>query len=142
MICTFFGHRNCPEEIGLSLESTIIDLIENKDVDMYYVGNQGQFDYMVRKTLKHFKKIYPEVEYAVVLAYMPCEKERLVYDDYMETIYPEGLESTPKKFAIHKRNMWMINEADYVVTYVRYISGGAGQFKEIAEKKGKIVINL
>ena len=42
----------------------------------------------------------------------------------------------------NKRNAWMINESDFVVTYVRYSTGGAAHFKELAEKKGKIVINL
>ena len=36
----------------------------------------------------------------------------------------------------------MIEQSDYVVTYVKYTVGGAAQFKEYAEKKGKIVINL
>ena len=36
----------------------------------------------------------------------------------------------------------MIEKSDYVVTYVHHSFGGAAQFKEIAEKKGKIVINI
>lgn len=48
----------------------------------------------------------------------------------------------PPNYAISRRNMWMIDNADYVVTYVKYIVGGAARFKELSEKKGKIVINL
>ena len=69
--CAFFGHRDCPETIKPKLRSTIIDLIENHNVDMFYVGNQGQFDAMVRSTLKKLKQEYPHIDYAVVLAYMP-----------------------------------------------------------------------
>ncbi len=36
----------------------------------------------------------------------------------------------------------MIEHSDYVVTYVRYTCGGAAQFKELAEKKKKIVISI
>lgn len=78
----------------------------------------------------------------MVLAYMPKEKAKSRYDDLDFTIYPEGLENTPPKYAIVTRNRWMINMSDYVVVYVKHSFGGAAQFKELAEKKGKIVINL
>ena len=140
--CTFFGHRDIPQEIELTLRSTLINLIENKHVDLFYVGNQGNFDYMVLKNLTLLKLDYPHISYAVVLAYMPYKKNELNNKDYPNTIYPEGLENTPPKYAIIKRNRWMIDKADYVVTYVKDIVGGAIRFKEFSEKKGKIVLNL
>ncbi len=36
----------------------------------------------------------------------------------------------------------MIEKSDYVVTYVKHTAGGAGKFKELAEKKKRIVINI
>ena len=36
----------------------------------------------------------------------------------------------------------MIEQADIVVTYVTHSFGGAAQFKEMAEKQGKTVIEL
>lgn len=109
---------------------------------MFYIGNNGDFDDIVRKNLKLLKLNYPHINYAVVLAYMPYKKDGLCYKDYTDTIYPNGLENTPPKYAIIKRNQWMINQCDYVVTYVRHTFGGAAQFKELALKKGKTVINL
>lgn len=41
--CTFFGHHDCPSSIKEKLYETIIDLIENHDVSMFYVGNHGSF---------------------------------------------------------------------------------------------------
>lgn len=140
--CTFFGHKNTPEQTEKILLTILIDLIENKNVDMFYVGNNGSFDNMVIKNLKILKLDYPHIKYAIVLAYMPNEKAESRYDDLNYTIYPEGLENTPPKYAIVKRNRWMINMSDYVVVYVKHSFGGAAQFKELAEKKGKIVINL
>ena len=43
-VCTFFGHRECPDTIKPKLREVLVDLIENHGVDMFYVGNQGQFD--------------------------------------------------------------------------------------------------
>lgn len=140
--CTFFGHRDAPARIEKILRGVLVSLIENENVDLFYVGNQGGFDYEVRKILKLLKVDYPHIEYAVVLAHMPGERDELGYSDYSDTIYPDGLENTPPKFAVCKRNKWMIDRSDYVVTYVKRIVGGAAQFKELAEKKGKSVINI
>jgi hypothetical protein len=63
-------------------------------------------------------------------------------EDYSDTVFPEGLEKIPPRFAISKRNRWMIEHSDYVVTYVRHSFGGAAQFKALAEKKGKKAIEL
>ena len=45
--CTFFGHRDTPKNIEPILQSTLIDLVENKEVDLFFVGNQGAFDNLV-----------------------------------------------------------------------------------------------
>ena len=111
----FFGHRKCSEEIEPALISTIEDLIENKNVDMFYVGNHGDFDRLVRKNLKILKEKYHHINYAVVLAYMPIKTNEYNVEDYSDTIYLDGLETTPPKFAINNRNIWMINESNFVV---------------------------
>ena len=46
MICTFFGNRNTPKEIKPILKRTIIDLFENKGVDLFYVGDKGIVKYI------------------------------------------------------------------------------------------------
>ena len=139
MVCTFFGHKDTPKEIEPTLRSTLIDLIENKNVNVFYVGNNGNFDTMVRRQLEDLSQTYP-ITYSVVLAYLPTEKNK--YDNLANTIYPEGLETVPKRFAISWRNKWMIQQTDIVVTYVTHNFGGAAQFKAMAEKKRKTTINL
>ena len=137
--CTFFGHRDCPEVIKSKLKTTIVDLIEHQGVDMFYVGNHGTFDALVRAALIELIPQYPSVQYAVVLAYMPQEK---VCGDCYETIFPEGIETVPRRFAINWRNKWMLRQSDFVVTYVTHSWGGAARFTEMARKRKKIVINL
>ena len=139
MICTFFGHKDTPKEIEPTLKSTLIDLIENKNVTVFYVGNNGNFDTMVRRQLEGLSHTYP-ITYSVVLAYLPTKKSE--YDDHTNSILPEGIETAPKRFAISYRNKWMVGQADIVVTYVTHSFGGAAQFKEMAEKQGKTVIEL
>lgn len=139
MVCTFFGHKDTPKEIEPTLRSTLIDLIENRNVNVFYVGNNGNFDTMVCRQLEDLSQTYP-ITYSVVLAYLPTEKNK--YENLTNTIYPEGLETVPKRFAISWRNKWMIQQSDIVVTYVNHNFGGAAQFKIMAESLGKIEINV
>ena len=140
MNCTFFGHRDCPAAIKERLRDMLIGLITNCDVDMFYVGHQGQFDAYVHSTLKELKREYPQINYAVVLAYMPSEKTE--YDDYSDPMLPEGIELVHPHYAISWRNNWMLRQSDYVVTYITHSWGGAAQYAKQAARKKKIVINL
>ena len=138
--CAFFGHRDCPETIKPKLRETLVDLITNNGVDMFYVGHQGQFDAYARSELKILKQEYPQINYAVVLAYMPGKQNE--YDDYMDTMLPEGIESVHPHYAISWRNNWLLQQADYVVSYITHSWGGAAQFAQKAKRQGKRVINI
>ena len=137
MTCTFFGHRDTPKEIEQTLRSALIDLIENKNATVFYVGNHGNFDAMVRRQLENLSKIYP-IKYYVVLAYMPGKNAEP--DEH--SILPEGIESVPRRFAINYRNKWMLNKSDIVVTYVNRPIGGAWEFKQMAERARKTLFEL
>ena len=139
-ICTFFGHKECPDSIKPQLRDVLIDLITNHDVDMFYVGNQGRFDSIVRGVLLELKQEYPKINYAVVLAYMPGKQTE--YNDYSDTMLPEGIEPVHPRYAISWRNNWMLRQSDYVVTYITHSWGGAYQYVEKAKRGGKVVINL
>ena len=95
---------------------------------------------MVYSVLKELKAKYPQIRYTVVLAYMPDEQIKEVYGE--DTLFPDGLESVPKRFAISKRNDWMIQQSGYAVCYVHKITGGAVKFRDKAEKKGLQIIDV
>ena len=141
MTVTFFGHRNTPDSVQPILKKTLIQLIVNEDADTFYVGNEGSFDRMVYGTLKELRKIYPFIEYKVVLAYLTKRKS----DDYTvepaDTLFPDELLKTPLKFAVSKRNEIMLKLADTVVMYA-CMPGNTWNLKAAAEDKGKRIINL
>ena len=142
MICTFFGHHMVAQKIEPALRSTLIDLIEIHDVRLFYVGNHGAFDAMVYRVLRELAVKY-SIEIRVVRAYLPEKKNEHNADDYADTVLPEGIETVPKRFAIAYRNKWMLERADFVITYVvSDIGSGAAQFKRLAAKKGKQIIEL
>ena len=138
--CTFFGHRDCPDTIKPKLHQVLTDLIENHSVDMFYVGNQGRFDALVRSELRDLQRKYPQINYAVVLAYMPSKQTE--YDDYSDTMLPEGIEPVHPRYAISWRNNWMLKQSDYVVTYLNHSWGGASQYAQRARSQKKVVINI
>ena len=138
MTCTFFGHRDCSEAIKPKLYKTIESMIIENNCKKFYVGNHGNFDSVVSAVLEELQKLY-NIKTNIVLAYMPTG-ENIVYKH--QTVLPEGIERTPKRFAINFRNKWMVDNADIVVTFVKNTFGGAATFKEYAIKKNKTVIEL
>ena len=140
LACTFFGHSDCPETIRPNLQAVLIDLIVNQNIEMFYVGNQGQFDAIVRNVLRVLKMDYPSINYAVVLAYMPGKKSE--YEDHSDTMIPEGIEMVHPRYAISWRNNWMLRQSEYVVTYITRTWGGAAQYAAKAKRLKKNVINL
>ena len=139
-ICTFFGHRDCPSTIQPKLQDVLEDLIIHHHVDTFYVGHQGQFDSIVYHTLQQLKKTYAHIRVTVVLAYMPGKKTDT--NHYENTLLPDGIESTPPRYAISYRNDWMLKQADCVITYIKHTFGGASQYAEKAIRQKNTVINL
>ena len=142
MVCSFFGHSDTTSSVYPVLMSTIEDLIVNRQVSNFLVGNHGSFDGMVYRALRELKKTYPQICYNVVLAYMPGERQEYELYDPTETLLPEGIETAPKRFAISWRNKWMVRESQIVVCYIAHSWGGAAQFVKYAKNQGKEIINL
>lgn len=134
MTCTFFGHRDSPESIRGAVRETITELIENKGADVFYVGNEGAFDRMVRDELKLLSEKYRGIGYFVVLSRMPKRGE-----DIECSILPEAVAACPSRFAVDRRNRWMIGESDYVVSYVTNKFGGAAKYTDIARRRGRVL---
>ena len=138
MTCTFFGHKDAPDAIYPKLLKVVEELFLEHNVDRFLVGTHGSFDSLSLKALRELKKKYPLLVYSVVLAYLSDVNH---YED-AETIFPEGIEVVPKRFAITYRNEWMVRASDVVVCYIDHSWGGASQFVEMATKQGKEIINL
>ena len=137
--CCFFGHKDAPESVKEELYVAIEKLIVEHDIDTFYAGNQGLFDFYARAALRQLQEKYP-ICYSVVLAYMPGEKTE--YGDFSDSILPEGIEEVHPKYAISWRNDWMLRQSNYVIAYVHHNWGGAARYVQKACRQGKTVINL
>ena len=141
--CTFFGHRDCPSNIKGKLHKEIDRLICNHSGDTFYVGTHGNFDRMAYAALVELRQRYRYIKVYRVLAYMPrlsdIAQDRSVLGD---TILPEGIENAHPRYAIIKRNKWMIDRSDYVIAYVTRSFGGAYQAVERAKRIVKSIVLL
>lgn len=117
------------------------NLIAN-NVDTFLVGHQGDFDRLVLRTLRQLKKEFPQIRYRVVLAYLPAAPAACCAYTEEETVFPEGLETVPPRYAISGRNRWMIRQSDVVVTYITHSQDSAAQFAKLAKRMNKQVINI
>ena len=142
--CCFAGHSSISnqEEIKIRLKNEIINLIEKENVTEFYNGYKGAFDSLCARTVNELKKDYPFIKSFWVLSYMPREKDD--YTDNLlklfdESIYPD-LENVHPRFAIVKRNEWMVDRADFLITYIHNEWGGSYKTLVYARKHKNIVV--
>ena len=140
MVCTFFGHRDCYELDDAVLQNAI-EILINNGIDTFYIGNNGRFDDMAFSCLSSLQKTHKNISFSVVLAYLPT-KETQDVEYYAYSLYPEEVEAAPRKFAIERRNAWMLDRSDYCICYVNRTWGGAYKFAHRAKCRGLNVINL
>lgn len=145
MIVTFCGHREMSltrEEEQHLVELLRSILIEHPDT-LFFLGDYGSFDGICNVVLKKLQVEYPKLKRIFITLYitpgywhLEAAKER-----YDESIYPFENSVLPK-FAISKRNEWMVDHADLVIAYVRYDWGGAYTTLEYAKRHKKPIKNI
>ena len=138
--CTFIGHHDCSNEVIEELYKRIEYLIINKNVDTFYIGNNGNFDYYVYKVLCKLEKLY-NIEIIILLAYINRKKDD-VYYDYNKTVFPDILEKVPLKFAIHKRNEYMKKHSQYMICYMNHTFSNTYQFVKKAKNRNVEIHNI
>ena len=145
MIITFCGHSNCLflDEEKEKLKQILIKEIGKNPTCKFYLGGYGDFDSLCLRTLRELKTDFPDIELLFITPYLDSNYSKLELAKYYydDIIFPP-IESVPRKFAILKRNEWMVDSADLVIAYVKYSWGGAAKTLEYAKRKKKQIINL
>ena len=136
---TFCGHGKIKYDIDA--EKKLLFVIEDliiKGATEFLFGGYGNFDILCAKVVKNLKNKYPYIKLTLVIAYL---NRKYNLDFYDETVYPP-IENTPLRFAILKRNQWMVQNANVIVAYVQHEWGGAAKTLLFAKRKKKIIINI
>ena len=139
MTCTFFGHKDTPDHMKEEIKKVITHLVEHNGVDKFYVGNNGNFDFLVQKILNELCSNNKSIHYCIVTSRV---NEKAISGFQDATIFPEALDNALPKFSISKRNDWMIANSSYAICYVNHKFSNSFAWVEKAKKKGLQVINL
>ena len=138
MVCAFFGHRDAPHFVMEPLKKSIIKLIEEDDVRIFYVGNNGRFDFYVQNALREIKNSYA-IEYFIVLSQID---EKAIGNEQERTIFPYEIAECIPRFKIAKRNEWIIKKSDFLICYAKYSFQNSYKLMKKAERRGVKITNL
>ena len=139
--CFFIGHREQCPEIREALKWSIVNLILQGGVKEFVVGGYGGFDALAHSVIMELKFAYPQIRCIRLLPYYPTGRRTELEEEYDGTFYPPGMETVPKRFAIVRANRYMVETADYLITYVWHTASNARNILEYArerEEKGLI----
>lgn len=145
MVVTFIGHATLydTESIRLHLKKEIKSILAKKENVTFYCGGYGDFDFLCGRVLFELKNEGYIFESYYITPYLTdkhlSDEHFLKY--YDGTIYPP-LETTPPRFAIIKRNEWMVDKSDLVFCYVTHSFGGAAKTRAYAIKRKKEIVDL
>jgi len=135
--CFFIGHREAEERLLPRLELAIERLIVEENVRYFYVGGYGGFDRVAAAAVKHAKQKYPDITLMLVLPYHPADRPIDTPNGFDGTYYPEGLENTPRRYAIVRTNRIMVDTCDWLVCYVRHGASNSRNLLEYAQRRAQ-----
>lgn len=139
MTVTFCGHSQVANANAVAAAlADIIEKLIDEGADEFLLGGYGEFDTMAAIAVRNAKKNHSGIHSALVIPYIDRDYEPALYDNSM---YPP-LETVPRRFAISKRNEWMVSNSDVVVACIQHSWGGAATTLKYAERKMKRIISI
>lgn len=148
MTISFAGHAFICS--GNSVKELVKEQIENnidgEESVVCFLGGYGQFDDICAYACRELKQKYSKIQLVYVTPYMSLSDQIRIIElkkqgMYDEVLYPP-IEKVPLKFAISKRNNWMVENSDLVIAYVNHSFGGAYKTLQSAKRKKKRIINI
>lgn len=148
MIITFIGHSRLflKDDLKEKIVESVSRIATKDEKITFYCGGYGDFDRIALTSCHYIKSKYKNVEIVYVTPYLTKphqEKINVLIGErvYDSIIYPP-IESVPPKLAIIKRNEWMIDKSEIIISFVEHSYGGAYRSFKYAKKRDKKIINL
>lgn len=133
--CFFIGHRDAPESLLPQVRAAVERLILSEEVTDFYVGSRGSFDRMTAQAVLELMEAHPQIRLYRVLAYLPAKGAGETPPGFTGTVYPEGLETVPPRYAILRANRAMVDACDFLVAYAPYETGNARRILDYARRR-------
>ena len=148
MIIAFVGHSSISSKNAV--KEMVKQKIRNNTTDgnsvICYFGGRGDFDTICAHACRELKQEYSGIEVIYVTPYISLSEQEKIREMHRSglcdtSIYPP-IENVPPRFAISKRNEWMMAKADLIIAYVNRSYGGAYKSLQVAKRKKKKIINI
>lgn len=137
--CFFIGHRDAPESIYDRLLQAVERHISEYDVTDFVVGRYGNFDYLAARAVIEAKQHHSDVSLTLLMPYYRADANPLP-DGFDGSLFPDCLETVPKRAVILRANQHMIRHCDYLITYNKNRVGNTRKLVAEARKNGLIYI--
>ena len=113
---------------------------------VFYCGGYGEFSQIVSEVIDLARKRNPDfyTEKLLIVPYnTPSYLKTLEYvkDFYDELVYPP-LERVPMRYAIVRRNEWMIDQCNKLVVHMWNPISNTGKFVQYAKRKNKEILYI
>lgn len=114
--CFFIGHRDAPGNIYDRLLQAVERHICEYGTTDFIVGRYGNFDRLAARAVMEAKRHHADVTLTLLMPYYRTDTESLP-DSFDGSLFPDGLETVPKRIAIIRANQYMIHHCDYLIVY-------------------------
>lgn len=145
-VCSGFGHRNVLQNIDEKLYEYIEEAIK-MGCTVFYTGAMGDFDTKFSLAVRQAKHRHKNINIKLICVKpyltksLNIEKE-FYYSMYDDILIPTELANIHYKSIITKRNEWIIDNSDVVISYTIHNYGGAFTAVKYAEKNNKIILKI
>ncbi len=139
--CAFFGndYKWSRSDIVDQVKEQALHLIEENNVDTFYVGSKGCFECDAYNAVLQIKQDNPSIQIIFVASSMKEVNDGERYFDSF--IYPDKAAIGYKRWCIVHRNNWIIENTDFIIAY-NQLEGRAFEVCKKAKNKGVTVIEL
>lgn len=141
MTIAFAGHSFISS--NNMVKEMVKDQIRNNIIDnnlvTCYLGGYGNFDEICARACRELKQEYGTIEIVYVTPYISLSEQTKIKEMqgcglFDTSIYPP-IENVPPRFAILKRNEWMMTNADLIIAYVNHNYGGAYKSLQVENER-------
>ena len=140
--CFMTGNHDAPQEIYPRILAEVKRHITEFGVAEFFVGAYGSFDSMAKRAVIEAKRTYPDVRLTLVMHYLNCRKYEMIQKEFDGSIYPDGLERSPMRFAIVRGNRIMAENTDFLIIYSANMAGNTRRLMDYAAEKNIMMTEI
>lgn len=132
--CFFIGSRDTPNSILPRLMEAVEQHITEYGVTEFVIGGYGRFDALATKAVRQAKERHPNVQMTYLRPYHPEERQIELPEGFDGSLYPPGMERTPKRVSIVRANRYMVDHSDFLIAYAPYV-GNSRELVDYARRR-------